>query len=846
MPSDGDSAPIALLNDLAPSATASDLVVPLDAGWSLMNPTIASVEGGFKLIARSINWVNDGGHYRVVDSDGVFRTRNFLLDADDRMTIVDSTEMSPMIPVGAPVFPSHVVGLEDCRLIRIEDAWYAVGAVRDRSPDRTTQMALVRIDGANFGELITLPSPRPGHYEKNWMPFEHEGALHFVYSCAPTVILRCDPVTGSLVTISTEPGPGDSTNLRMRGGSQGVDVGDGWLFVVHELTHVDSAPRYEHRFIHLDRSFVIDAVSPPFHFEERAIEFCAGLALSGTDLLVTYGVADRRAGAIRVALAEVLAMLEPTGLKVVRPTDATPEEIDPQRFFELLRLVAEPEALARVPVTFGAPTAGPPQPRRTLTVAMATYDDFDGVYFTVQALRLFHADVLDRISILVLDNNPSGLAAPALKSLESNSPEMRYVPCGEIRGTSVRDLLFKYATSDWVMVVDSHVLLPAGVLSRLLDYIDANPDSDDLLQGPAMWDSLNGNVATHFEPGWSAGMYGSWASDERGVDPDSEPFDIPMQGLGCFVARRESWLGFNPRFTGFGGEEGYIHEKYRNAGRRTLCLPFLRWVHRFDRPLGTRYVNRWEDRIANYLRGWREVGLDEDEMLEHFRSLVGATPTDGVVARLAAEEQSPFAHFDAIFCINLDERTDRWSAIQRQFGLLGITERVQRLSAVRTEHNHHIGCALSHRRAIELAHLQGLGNVLVLEDDVQFLYDTQRYLPASITELAAQEWDLLYLGGHRWDTRRGATSPHEHLEVPESITTTHAIAYNSTMFERLLGTLPESLEEMHIWQEKFGAIDQYLLAELPNLRTFVTVPAVATQGSIIAQEDPLFADRYMP
>ena len=88
-------------------------------------------------------------------------------------------------------------------------------------------------------------------------------------------------------------------------------------------------------------------------------------------------------------------------------------------------------------------------------------------------------------------------------------------------------------------------------------------------------------ISTHFNPVWRNEIWGNWATDPRGLDPEGEPFDVPMQGMGVFSCRKEAWLGFNPAFRGFGGEEGYIHEKFRQAGARTLCLPWLRWVHRF-------------------------------------------------------------------------------------------------------------------------------------------------------------------------------------------------------------------------------------------------------------------------
>jgi hypothetical protein len=97
------------------------------------------------------------------------------------------------------------------------------------------------------------------------------------------------------------------------------------------------------------------------------------------------------------------------------------------------------------------------------------------------------------------------------------------------------------------------------------------------------------------------------------------------------------WPGFNPLFRGFGGEEGYIHEKFRQAGGRTLCLPFLRWLHRFQRPLGVPYSNRWEDRVRNYLIGRRELGLPRDDIEAHFTELLGAGVANRMISAVDAE-----------------------------------------------------------------------------------------------------------------------------------------------------------------------------------------------------------------
>jgi len=90
-----------------------------------------------------------------------------------------------------------------------------------------------------------------------------------------------------------------------------------------------------------------------------------------------------------------------------------------------------------------------------------------------------------------------------------------------------------------------------------------------------------------------------------------------MQGLGVFSCETKNWLGFNEHFKGFGGEEGYIHEKFRQNGGKTVCVPKFKWLHRFLRPDGVTYPLVLEDRIWNYLIGWLELKKDpEDPMIK--------------------------------------------------------------------------------------------------------------------------------------------------------------------------------------------------------------------------------------
>lgn len=295
-------------------------------------------------------------------------------------------------------------------------------------------------------------------------------------------------------------------------------------------------------------------------------------------------------------------------------------------------------AVRETSVTIGGTTPAPTVARfpRRLTIGMATYDDYDGVYFTVQSLRMSNPELAGAIEFVVIDNHPGGIASRALDQLASRIDGLRYVPRADHAGTSVRNAVFEEASSPLVLCIDCHVLLVPGALAKLIAWDDANPGHRDLLQGPMIHDDLS-RVATHMEPLWHAGMLGQWSTDARGVDPDAPPFEIPMQGLGLFACRRTAWVGFSELFRGFGGEEGYLHEKVRRYGGRTLCLPFLRWLHRFERPRGVPYAMRWEDRIRNYLIGLSELDMDTSDAEAHFADVLGADATAAIVLRVKQE-----------------------------------------------------------------------------------------------------------------------------------------------------------------------------------------------------------------
>ncbi len=446
------------------------------------------------------------------------------------------------------------------------------------------------------------------------------------------------------------------------------------------------------------------------------------------------------------------------------------------------RLVAALEACQDAP---SRPRSTPPRarsPEPRVAFGMATHGDYDGVYFTVQALHLYHPEILERAEILILDNAPEDPAAEPLERLANAVPGARYEAFDEYTGTAIRDLIFRLARAPLVVCLDSHVLLLPGALRRLVEHFENDPESRDLFQGPLLYDDHK-TLSTHFRPVWGDGMYGQWGYDPRGGDPDGAPFEIQVQGLGLFACGRASWPGLNPRLRGFGGEEGYLHEKFRRQGGRVWCLPFLRWQHRFGRPTGTSFPNRWDDRVRNYLIAHHELGLDPSPVHQHFTDLLGEANEAAIRARVEAEMADPLYRFDALY--DLGGRSSHPAS--------------RRL--VKAPPSHEAERALGHRQAIERALRFGFDTVLVADS-----------LPAS-----APAWRITLdrAWGEEWSVLL--------LEDPAVADGGSSLAYHRRALPRLLAEIPAEVNAIARWLD--GGSYSERVAHLPGFRRVTAGPA---------------------
>ena len=264
---------------------------------------------------------------------------------------------------------------------------------------------------------------------------------------------------------------------------------------------------------------------------------------------------------------------------------------------------------------------------KKLTIGVATYNDYEGTYFTFQSIRLNNQDILDDLDLVVIDNNPESVKGRATKDFCAKA-KIRYIKYGERRSTASRNEVFMQAEAPYTMCMDSHVLLEPDTIKKLIAWYEEHPDTNDLIHGPMLYDWLDEEIMS-MKPVWRDNMFGIWDDSDK---PDGdEAIEIPMHGLGLFSCRTEAWLGFHPLFRGFGGEEGYIHEKFRKAGHKILCLPFLRWLHKFRHADEQEFPLIIEERILNYLIGHMDNELDVHDVIEHFEKTQPHIPMDNLL-----------------------------------------------------------------------------------------------------------------------------------------------------------------------------------------------------------------------
>jgi glycosyl transferase family 25 len=144
--------------------------------------------------------------------------------------------------------------------------------------------------------------------------------------------------------------------------------------------------------------------------------------------------------------------------------------------------------------------------------------------------------------------------------------------------------------------------------------------------------------------------------------------------------------------------------------------------------------------------------------------------------------------FDKVYCVNLDERPDRWENALKEFKKVGL-ENVERFSAIKHDKGA-IGCRESHLAIIRKAKEEKLNNVLIFEDDVLFVDSNIPHLSPTLDQLKNIDWSLFYLGATVDPNVGHMTKVTNNLVKTNFAYTTHAYGVNANIFDLVLEEAP--------------------------------------------------------
>jgi GR25 family glycosyltransferase involved in LPS biosynthesis/glycosyltransferase involved in cell wall biosynthesis len=294
------------LADLVTGCQIGEIRLSVDPQWPQSVPSIAADGDGFKMLIRTTDDTDDATGVPGQAVGSIY----YEVEMAPDLVPSDVWPIAGEVGKAGPLGPVATEDIDDCRLVRVGSRWFAVASSRSFGSDGQRRVGLLTLDDGELSDLRVLEGPDAQRDQKNWMPFVLADELYLVYACSPTMVLRCDVDSGLLTTVSQENA---SLVLREeRGGSQGIAVPDGTLFVSHRLTRPDGRALFEHRFLLMDSDTMkFVAASARFRFAEARAEFCAGLALADDHVVLSFGVSDTNAFLARAPYESVRKALWP-------------------------------------------------------------------------------------------------------------------------------------------------------------------------------------------------------------------------------------------------------------------------------------------------------------------------------------------------------------------------------------------------------------------------------------------------------------------------------------------------------------------------------------------------------
>jgi hypothetical protein len=263
------------------------------------NPSVVVRDGFYYATVRGCNYdLKRGYHFTIGSAPSVTPdSQNYLAIINKHLEVTDYWFLEDR---HIRSDPRALDGLEDLRLFEYDGEDYVLASALHYTPTPKNTMVLCKVDGRKLRDPVFIQSPKNATIEKNWMPLVKGRDLYFVYKTSPFELYRLDG--SKLVRVDRE----DTTQnwpSGLSGSSCVMPYEDGYMAVLHRKT-IDQKKRlhfYRHHLVEFDSEMKPVRFGRKFSFEDERIEFCAGLAFDGPDVLFSYGLMDQKAVVLRMS-----------------------------------------------------------------------------------------------------------------------------------------------------------------------------------------------------------------------------------------------------------------------------------------------------------------------------------------------------------------------------------------------------------------------------------------------------------------------------------------------------------------------------------------------------------------
>lgn len=236
-----------------------------------------------------------------------------------------------------------------------------------------------------------------------------------------------------------------------------------------------------------------------------------------------------------------------------------------------------------------------------LSIVIPTRNELPCLWFTLQGLLQQRVD-FNQIEVIVVDNE---VERPLVRDKDQASQKMlkdAHFPKSQWLGADLvkspyhpRNEGAKHATGEWLLFLDSHVLLCPSFLQHILDHLPS--EDDTITHFPVSFGSPT--LYGHYELRLGGDFWGGWKGLRKAEV--LVPYRIAATGIWAFLVGRDYYNnvleGFNPNFVGYGGGEPYLDLKCWMLGGSVWIDPRVDGVH-YSGPRG--YGQQWAERIRNF------------------------------------------------------------------------------------------------------------------------------------------------------------------------------------------------------------------------------------------------------